>query len=166
MQINETGLAIIRESEGLSLRAYRCPAGVLTIGYGHTGPEVRADLTITREQAHFWLLKDVAAAEAAIFRLVRAPLNENQFSALVSFYFNVGHGRAGAKDGFAVLRNGRPSSMLTLLNAYRYHASAQQFDRWIYAKGVELPGLKTRRAREKALFLKPVIVNPPTRKEP
>lgn len=142
MKINNDGLDIIKQNEGLRLTAYVCPAGVLTIGYGSTGPHVKRGLTITAEEAEDLLRKDVARFEDGVAALVTVDLNENQFSALVSFAFNVG------------LDALRKSSLLRLLNAGEYKAAANQFDKWVNGGGRRLPGLVKRRAQEKALFLK------------
>ena len=141
--ISDEGLEIIRVCEGLRLTAYKCPAGVYSIGYGHTGPDVYKGLTITREQAEEWLRKDVYAAELAVYELVTVPLTINQFSALVSFVYNIGRGAFST------------STMRKILNqGYIGSSAAEQFDRWIYADKKILPGLVERRKREKALFLK------------
>lgn len=140
-QINSAGLALIEQFEGCSLSAYQDSVGVWTIGYGHTGPDVHPGLVITQAQAQALLLRDVASAEAEVSDSVEIMLTPNEFSALVSFVFNMG---AAAFRG---------STMLTLLNQGNVLAAAQEFDRWVYAGGTELPGLVRRRAAEKALFL-------------
>jgi lysozyme len=124
----------------LQLTAYQDPVGVWTIGYGHTGADVQPGLTITQEQASDLLLQDVAGAVAAVNRLVTVPLTQNQFDALVDFTFNVGQGNLAS------------STLLRELNAGNTAGAAAQFLVWVYAKGVELPGLVTRRQAEAALF--------------
>ena len=146
MQINDAGLQIIKDSEGLRTTAYYDTGNVMTIGYGHTSaagaPKVVKGMTITAAEAEEILRRDVAGAEKDVLALVKVPLNENQFSALVSFVFNLG--RAQVAD----------STLLRKLNAGADPAS--EFDRWIYDNGKRLEGLVKRRAKERALFEKPV----------
>lgn len=138
---NHNGLTIIKEFEGLRLEAYLCPAGVPTIGYGST-LGVTLGQKITPQQAEALLIKDLERFEEAVSDFVGVPLNDNQFSALVSFTFNVG---AGAF---------RSSTLLNLLNQKHYQGAADQFLRWNRAAGRELAGLTRRREAERALFLK------------
>ena len=135
------GLNLIRRFEGEKLTAYRCPAGIWTIGVGHTGPDVYSGLTITEERSLELLRADVSTFEAAVNSLVRVPLNQNQFDALVSFVFNVGN---GALKGSTLLRK---------LNAGDYEGAAKEFGRWTKALGQTLTGLIKRRAAEAGLFL-------------
>lgn len=139
--INEQGLALIKEFEGCQLEAYLCPAGVPTIGYGHTFA-VEMGQTISEAEADALLREDLKDAEEAVDRLVVAPINDNQFSALTSFVFNVGSGAF------------ERSTMLSMLNANaQTDTVAAQFLRWNKANGEELPGLTRRRHAERALFL-------------
>ena len=139
MHISETGLALIRQFEGLRLSAYLCPAGIATIGYGSTAG-VKLGRTITAERAEELLREDVRQFETAVSRLVKVPLTQGQFDALTSFAFNLG---AKALE---------KSTLLRLLNAGDYPGAAAQFDRWVYASGKKLSGLVKRRAAERALF--------------
>ena len=139
MHISEAGLALIRQFEGLRLLAYKCAAGVPSIGYGHTRT-AKMGQSITQERAEELLREDVARFEAAVSRLVTVPLSQGQFDALVSFAFNLG---AKALE---------KSTLLRLLNAGDYYGAAAQFDRWVYASGKKLSGLVKRRAAERALF--------------
>lgn len=143
-QISSRGLDIIKQFEGLRLEAYKCPAGIWTVGYGHTGKDVYEGLHITQLDADMLLIKDVVMAEQAVSRLVNAPINQNQFSALTSFTYNLGS---------ASLQN---STLLSKVNAHEYEAAAEQFLRWNKAKGVVLPGLTKRRQAERELFLSPM----------
>ncbi|WP_316429359.1 glycoside hydrolase family protein [Leptolyngbya sp. NK1-12] len=140
-RINQKGLELVKKFEGLVLKAYRDPVGIWTIGYGHTGPEVGPGDVITKAEAEALLKKDLMRFEKAVRNLVKVPLNSNQFSALVSFTFNVGSG------AFA------QSTMLSLLNQRDYQGAANQFSRWVYGGGQVLPGLVRRRNEERALFL-------------
>ena len=139
MQISERGLALIKEFEGLYLKAYRCPAGVPTIGYGHTAG-VAMGQTISEQQADEYLRRDVRMFERAVDRLVKVPLAQGQFDALVSFAFNLG---AGALQS---------STLLRMLNSGDYAGAAAQFGRWTKAGGRVLPGLVRRREAERRLF--------------
>lgn len=139
--INEQGLALVKEFEGCHLEAYICPAGVPTIGYGHTR-SAKLGQTISQADADALLREDLADSEDVVDRLVTAPINDNQFSALVSFIFNIG---AGAFER---------STLLSMLNANaQSDIVAAQFLRWNKANGQELPGLTRRRHAEQALFL-------------
>lgn len=149
MKTSNRGIKLIKEAEGCVLKAYTCPAGVLTIGYGHTGKDVTEGLTITEEQAEELLKKDLEKFEKTVEKYVEVEMNQNQFDALVSFTFNLGSG------------NLAKSTLLKKLNAKDYAGAAEQFLVWNKATvdGVkkELPGLTTRRKKERELFLDPVI---------
>jgi GH24 family phage-related lysozyme (muramidase) len=150
--INEKGLALVKEFEGCQLEAYLCPAGVWTIGYGHTLSAVPGML-IDETKAEALLREDLRKAEEAVERLVKVPINDNQFSALVSFVFNIGAsvglgGEPGAFDR---------STLLKMLNAgEEAETVVAQFLRWNKAGDEELPGLTRRRHAERALFLEPL----------
>lgn len=88
MHISDNGLDLIKRFEGLRLDAYRCPAGVWTIGYGHTGAGVGEGVAITPEQADILLRADVLRFEDGVRRLA-GPCSQGQFDALVSFTFNL-----------------------------------------------------------------------------
>lgn len=143
MNISQNGIELIKKFEGCRLEAYKCPAGILTIGYGHTGSEVHLGQKITQEQAEKYLKQDITIHSNNVSRLVKTPLNQNQFDALVSFEYNVGYG------------NFASSTMLKLLNQKKYTEAAAQFGRWVYANKKILQGLVKRRAAEKELFVKP-----------
>lgn len=141
MNISKNGIELIKRFEGCRLSAYRCPAGVWTIGYGHTGSNVRAGLQITQEQADNLLKQDLTVHCNNVSKLVKVPLTQNQFDALVSFEYNVGYGAFAS------------STLLRLLNQKKYKESAEQFARWKYAGKKVLAGLIRRRQAEKDLFL-------------
>ena len=91
MHINKEGLNLIMESEGLSLKAYKCPAGVWTIGYGHTGKDVKKGMTITEEKATELLKSDIVRFEKHVSCYNKIyNFTRNEFSALVSFAYNIG----------------------------------------------------------------------------
>lgn len=146
MRINDAGIEIIQRFEGLSLTPYICPAGYATIGYGairdKEGRRVTLDHPeITEEEAEGLLRRDVAIAERDVMLLIRAPLNENQFSALASLAFNIGGG------------NFKASTLRAKLNRSDYDGAANEFPKWRRGGGRILPGLVKRRAAEQALFL-------------
>ncbi|NBX02694.1 MAG: lysozyme [Alphaproteobacteria bacterium] len=141
MLISERGLTLIKEFEGFSARAYICPAGKGTIGYGH----VLADGEIypngvSSQKAGALLLQDVGEAERAVCRLAGCDLSQGQFDALVSFVFNLGAG--------ALAR----STLLRKLNAGDYAGAAKEFLRWDKAGGKKLAGLSRRRMAEMMMF--------------
>lgn len=140
MKPSEAGLALIRQFEGLRLSAYKCPAGVPTIGYGTT-KGVRMGQTITRDEADRLLLEDAQRFADHIAALVKVKLSQHQIDALVSFVYNVG------PSAFA------GSTMLRLINQGLYADAARQFQRWNKAGGEVVPGLTRRRAAERDLFM-------------
>jgi lysozyme len=146
MTTSENGLKLIKDSEQLRLKAYRNKGDVPTIGWGHTAGVKMGDV-ITEAIAEHLLEQDVADAEADIARLVKVPLNQNQYDALCDFFFNLG-------GGWTV----QTSTFMRLLNAGNYEAAAKRMLLWNKGKDgagnlVELPGLTKRRAAESALFL-------------
>jgi lysozyme len=144
MNISETGLKLITQFEGLRLKAYRCPAGVWTIGYGHTSaagaPEVRDGMRISAEDAEGILRRDLAGFEAAVVGMVKTNISQVQFDVLVSFAYNCGVGALKA------------STLLKRVNASAFDAVPAELMKWTKAKGKELPGLVRRRRAEAALW--------------
>jgi lysozyme len=148
MGISAKGLDLIKAFEGFKSETYKCPAGVLTIGYGTTrypnGKTVQVEDEVSEQQAEAFLLYDCNKFSQDVDRLVKVPLNQNQKDALISFCYNLG---TGAFAG---------STMLKLLNQGDYKAAAQEFPKWNKATidGVKqvLPGLTRRRQEEKLLF--------------
>jgi len=143
-RISPYGLKKLKEWEGLRLSAYRDSANVLTIGYGHTSaagkPKVQAGMKITQTEAETILLDDLEQYEADVERLVKVPLNDNQFAALVSFHFNTG---ALGK-----------STLLKKLNAGDYEAVPYELNKWVFAGKKRIQGLVNRRAAEIGLWSK------------
>lgn len=145
--ISNRGLALIKKHEGLRLGAYYCPAGKLTIGYGHRVKKHEHLIKITLEQAEALLIEDCALAQIYIRSAVTVPLNQHQFDALVSFVFNLGTEAL------------RKSTLLKLLNAGNYSAAATQILRFKYVRNPrtgrpeESKGLVNRRTDEFNLFL-------------
>ena len=145
MQLTREGLDLIKRFEGLRTTAYRCPSGVWTIGYGHTAaagePAVRAGMTITAAEASEILARDVAAFAFGVEAALKVNLPPAQFSALVSFAYNVGLG------------NFRSSSVLKAVNGGDMAAVPRRLLLWNRAGGRVLPGLTRRRAAEAELLL-------------
>lgn len=140
MNINKAGLKIIKDFEQLRLKSYLCPAKIPTIGFGHTGPEVKLGQTITLERAEELLKSDLAKFEKGVNAL-SLNLNPNQFSSLVSFSYNV---------GLAALQK---STLVKKIRTKDFIGASQEFLRWTKAGGKELRGLYLRRQAEQALFL-------------
>lgn len=140
-QYSDAGLALTKSFEGLRLTAYQDVAGVLTIGYGHTGPDVKPGMTITEAEADVLLRADVEEAVATVNRVVTVLISQNQFDALVDFCFNAGSG------------NFLRSTLLRKLNAGDAAGAAAQFALWNHAGGEVVPGLTLRRRAEANLFL-------------
>jgi lysozyme len=140
----QAAVDLVKHFEGLYRTAYLCPAGLPTIGYGHTGPDVRLGMRITEAQAEQLLADDLAEAAAIVDKYVRVPLPENPRGALSSFVFNLGGGAFAS------------STLLRLLNLGDTAGAGEQFGRWVNAtvngKPTKLPGLVARRAAEAALF--------------
>jgi lysozyme len=144
MQINEAGLALLKQFEGCKLKAYPDPGTggePFTVGYGHTGPGVVPGLVITQERADALLSKDLMKFESGVEEMLQIEPTEGQFSALVCFAYNCG------------LTNLKNSTLLRMVNDEDFEGAAKQFNRWSRANGRTLPGLVRRRAAEAALFL-------------
>ena len=131
--------ALVKELEGLELTAYKCPAGIWTIGYGHTG-NVREGERISTHQADAILADDLEATALRLRQAVKVLVTLGQFKALLSFAFNVGAN--ACKD----------STLLKKLNAGDESGAAAEFARWVYADGKKIQGLTKRRAREAKIF--------------
>lgn len=144
---------LIKRFEGFRAKAYLCPAGILTIGYGHTGVDVLPGMRISEAQADELLRKDVARFSAIVAKSLTTNVSQGQFDALVSFCFNTGPGKAGVKDGLISLKNGNPSSLLRKTNSGDKLGAAAEFDKWTKANGQELRGLVARRDAEQGLYL-------------
>lgn len=138
--MNDAGIKLIKEFEGCKLKAYRDIVGVLTIGYGATGPDVTEGLEITQEEADKRLAADLEQFEKGVCRVVKVPLTENQLAALVSFTYNLGIGSLWR------------STLLQLLNKGDYGGAALEFPKWDHAGGKVVAGLTRRRLAEQALF--------------
>ena len=139
MKTGDAGLALIKHFEGFRAKAYVCPAGILTIGYGTTSC-VRRGQIVSEAQAEALLRADVVKFEKTVKDLVRVALTHAQFDALVSFVYNVGPG------------NFRSSTLLKKINAGLLNEVPAQMMRWNRGGGRVLAGLTTRRNSEGQLF--------------
>ena len=140
MEITNEGINLIKKFEGLKLESYLCPAGVWTIGYGHTKGVKKGD-KITQLEADNFLKEDLISFEKGVTRLIKSNINQNQFDALVSFAFNLG------------LANLKKSTLLKKVNSNPNDRTiVDEFIKWIYAGGKQLEGLKKRRQAEAYLY--------------
>lgn len=139
MRIGQKGKDLIKFFEGLRLEAYKCPSGVWTIGWGHTAGVKQGD-KITKEQAEELFTNDMKIYENHVKRIVKLPLNQNQFDALCSFCYNCGQGNLQK-----LVKNRNLDEIAKTMLLYNK------------SNGKVLKGLKTRREMEQKLFLTPVI---------
>ncbi len=142
MNINAAGLDLLTRYEDFRPKPYDDGTGTLTIGYGHTRTKIMP-ASVTEEEAKELLREDLNYFQEILYSQVRVPLNENQFSALLSFVYNVGEGN---------LRN---STLLKKLNNANYGAASNEFEKWKKGGGKVLTGLVRRRAAEQQLFRTP-----------
>ncbi len=139
MNISKEGLSLIKKFEGCELEAYLCPAGVWTIGYGHT-KDVKEGDKINRDEADYLLQEEMIEYESYINDFVEVPLEQNQFDALCSWVYNLGP------------TNLKNSTMLKVLNEEKYSDVPQEIKRWNKAGGEVLDGLIKRREAEAKMF--------------
>ena len=139
MNISQEGLSLIKKFEGCEYNAYKCAAGVWTIGYGHTEGVKEGDL-VTQQEADELLKKDVEIFEKEVMKAVTVPMHQHQFDALISWTFNLGGANLNA------------STMLKVLNQGAYEDVPAQIKRWNKAGGKVLDGLTRRRLAESLLF--------------
>lgn len=150
MEISDECRALVMFYEGLRLSSYKDAVGIQTIGYGHTRGVTQGQC-ITSKQAADLLDADLREAGKIVEAAVHVPITQFQFDALTSFVFNVGPG-GREKDGFVTLTNGKPSTMLSLLNKGDHLGASAQFGLWVHAGGKVLKGLVARRRAECFLF--------------
>lgn len=139
MKISEEGKALIKKFEGCELEAYKCPAGVWTIGFGFTKDVKEGDVW-SQSHAEEMLNIELEEYEEYVTDLVDVPLNENQFSSLVAWCYNLGP------------TNLVQSTLLLKLNAGLYEDVPHEIKRWNKANGEVLEGLVRRREAEALLF--------------
>lgn len=147
--INSATINLIKEFEGCKLTAYRCPAGVWTIGYGttaaaHVGVVPHEGMTITEEEAEKYLHMAIDKFSNAIKPAIMRPIHDNEFGAFVSLAYNIGSGAF------------KKSSALRHFNDGEIEKAADAILMWNKAGGKVLAGLTRRRAAERALFLTPI----------
>jgi lysozyme len=156
MHVTEEGLALIRRFEGFRAEAYRCPAGVWTIGYGHTSqagpPRVRPGMIMSEAEARRVLAGDVRIFAEDVRAALTREVSPEQFSALVSFAFNVGSGAF------------RRSSVLRAVNAGAFADVPQRLALWVKADGRTLEGLVRRRKAEGEMFAMRRVAKPQARR--
>lgn len=138
-------LAIIKKYEGLRLRAYLCPAGVWTIGYGSTrinNREVQEGDVCTADEAEEMLIETLSRLRFSVRKMVGTELKDHEFQALYSLVYNIGLGNFQKSSLLILLKAGAPEKICAL-----------EFPRWNKSKGKVLAGLITRRKEEQDLFL-------------
>ena len=144
MRMSAAGLATVKEFEGLRLKAYKCPAAVWTIGYGHTSaagnPIVTPEFVITKDEAEEILERDMVQYEDGVKKLVKVEITQGQFDALVDFAYNAGVGAL------------QKSTLLKKVNAEKFDEVPAEFMKWTKGGGKELPGLVRRRRAEVKLW--------------
>lgn len=141
VRTNDRGLELIGNAESCLRDQYVCPAGVLTDGIGNTHGVKAGTRKIDAQIAADWEKNILQAEKCVNTYAAGARLSDNTFSAVTSLIFNVGRGAMQKSTLFWMLRQGKEAD------------ACQQFPRWVYADGVKLPGLVTRRSKEKALCL-------------
>ena len=140
MTLSERGLAFTKMREGWRSGAYKDCAGIPTIGYGSTGPNIHMGLVWTEAQASARLLRDMGDAIACVNACVTVSLSQSQFDALVDFVYNAGRGAF------------RGSTLLRKLNAGDYSGACAEFGNWVHAGGAVVGGLVSRREAEAEMF--------------
>lgn len=139
MKISYQAIAKIKDFEGFSKKAYKCPAGVWTVGFGHV-KGVRPNDVVTTVEAEHLLKKDLELYEAFVNKLCVAE-NQGQFDALVDFCFNLGCSALERSTLLKKIKNGCSEAEIR-----------KEFGRWVHADGKRLPGLVARRKWEADRF--------------
>jgi len=142
MEISQAGIDLIKQFEGFSAKPYLCPAGKLTIGYGHVivSGESFSKAGIAISYAENLLKQDVGRVGNAVSGMALVALSQNQFDALCSLAYNIG------------IKAFEKSTLLRYINDGKPELAAGEFLRWVYAGGVVVSGLMRRRLAEKAMF--------------
>jgi len=138
--VTQEGLDLIKRFEGFSSSVYICPAGYQTIGYGHLVRDHETFEEISQEEAGALLRIDVESAERAVLRLIKVPLTDGQFDALVSFTYNLGSGALQC------------STLRRKVNRQAHSEVPEQLMRWVWAGGRKLNGLIKRRECESLVY--------------
>jgi len=153
MQMSQEGIdALLKKFEGCKLKAYRCPANVCTIGYGHTSaagaPAVTDGMTITQKDADDILRRDLVKYEPAVYGMVQQPLTQHQFDTLVDFAYNAGVGAL------------KSSTLLKTVNAAQFDDVPTELMKWTKGGGKVLPGLVRRRQAESTWWTTDTLKTP------
>ena len=143
MNCNVAGIALVQEFEGCKLTAYQDQGGRWTIGFGCAQPFVHEGVTCTEDQATAWLVQDMDEVAKSLTRIIKIVINDNEFSALCSWAYNVGIGNAA------------DSTLIKLLNRGYIDLVPVQLSRWNRVNGIINAGLVRRRQAEIALFNTP-----------
>lgn len=138
--LSAAGLGLIKVHEGTIPQVYKDPVGILTVCTGHVSPGLKLGDRFTAAQCEQLLRQDTAAAQSTIKRVVKVPVTQEQYDALTSLVFNIG-GTAFTK-----------STLLKRINEGSCQKAAKEFNRWVYAQGVKLPGLIKRREQESKMY--------------
>ena len=154
MKTSPTGIHLIKHFESFRSVRYMCDGGKWTIGWGHTKGVTEQTKPITISQGDALLAEDLEQFERDVESLVKVPLLQCQFDALVSFGFNVG----SDIDVDTIAEGLGDSTLLKKLNAGNYIGAADELPKWNKAKGKVLSGLVKRRAAERAMFLGITVV--------
>lgn len=146
MKLDKSGYDLIKSFEGLSLKPYKCSAGISTIGFGNTYYENNvkvqmSDPVITKQRAEDLLKLNADRFAVKVSNIVHKPITQNQFNSLVSFAYNLGSGALAS------------STLLKLVNINPNDAMiAKEFLRWNKAGGKTIQGLTNRRIKESSLY--------------
>ena len=140
--VSSKGIDLIKSFEGYSSTSYICLAGYTTIGFGHViKSNENFTAVLSEDDAEALLKADLIVAESAVCRLIKVPLSDNQYAALVSFTFNLGGG--------ALQR----STLRSRLNREEYGSVPSELQKWFFCGGIKSKGLIRRRAAEAALWV-------------
>ncbi|MDX5478422.1 MAG: lysozyme [Cyclobacteriaceae bacterium] len=156
MKTNQAGIKLLHEFESCKLKAYKCPAGIWTIGWGNTfyenGTPVKEGDVITQQRADSLFLFVLSRFEDQAKRAITSNVNDNQFSAFVSALYNIGPG-SSQKSGLIRLKNGQPSTLLKKINTNPNDPSIHdEFMKWVSKGSAFEKGLTRRRQAESKLY--------------
>lgn len=151
MKTSQDGINLIKYFEGFRTKAYQDSVGVWTIGYGTT-KGIKEGMIITESKAEEWLARDIAYFENKVSELVKIPLRQNEFDALISFTYNLGEGNLKKSTLLKKLNNVSYTNPLLMAEV------ADEFLKWNKAGGKVLAGLTKRRMAEREMFLRPIKI--------
>lgn len=141
--VPQEAFEIVKHFEGLYLKAYLCPAGIPSIGWGATGADIKLGMVVTKSWAESRLQSDLEARMPQLLKLCPALIDQSdkRVAAVLSWLFNLGSTRLAA------------STLRRKINAREWNSAAKEFPKWVYGNGRKLPGLIIRREAERQLFL-------------